>query len=198
MGDEDDGRARLGQLAHDGHELVGLLRGEDGRGLVEDQHLRLAGQGLDDLDALLGADGQVLDQRIGIQVESEARRHLLHGLARFRRVDEAGPAHRLESEGDGFGDREDGDEHEVLVDHADPRGHRVPRPVEAHGLAVDEDLALVGLVEAVQDVHESRLARAVLAEERVDVAFFNSEVDVVVRDEGAEPFGDPLEFQFHA
>ena len=38
---------------------------------------------------------------------------------------------------------------------------------------VDEDLSGVGLVEAVEDVHERGLARAVLAQEGVDLAGFD-------------------------
>ena len=35
-------------------------------GLVEDQHLGVAGERLDDLDALLHADGEVLDDGVGL------------------------------------------------------------------------------------------------------------------------------------
>ena len=52
-------------------------------------------------------------------------------------------------------------QHEVLVDHADPGADRVARIVEGDGLVVDQDLALIGLVEAVQDVHERGLERPV-------------------------------------
>ena len=53
----------------------------------------------------------------------------------------------------------------------------------ATGLPVDADLALVGLVEAVEDVHQRRLAGAVLAEQRVHLAAPEVEVDAVVRDD---------------
>ena len=49
--------------AHDGEQLVGLLRGEHRGRLVEDQQVDVAGERLDDLDPLLGADRQVLHQR---------------------------------------------------------------------------------------------------------------------------------------
>ncbi len=72
VGDEDDARAGVPELLHDDHELVGLLRREHGGRLVEHEHLRVARQGLDDLDALLDADGQVGDERVRIDVEAEA------------------------------------------------------------------------------------------------------------------------------
>ena len=60
----------------------------------------------------------------------------------------------------------------------------IPRLIASRGddiwttLAVDDDLALVGLVEAVEDVHQRRLAGAVLAEQRMHLAAAKIEVDV--------------------
>ena len=71
-------------------------------------------------------------------------------------------------------------EHEVLVDHADPAGDGVGRAVDRDRLAVEQDLALVGDGQPVQDVHEGRLAGAVLAEQGMDLARPEVEVDVVV------------------
>ena len=49
-------------------------------------------------------------------------------------------------------------------------------------LAVDQDLAGVRVDQAVEDVHQGRLAGAVLADQRVDLAGAHVEVDVVVGD----------------
>ena len=68
----------------------------------------------------------------------------------------------------------------------------IPRSIASFGdlsddrLAVQEDLALVGPVEPVEDVHQRRLAGAVLAEQRVHLAAPQVEVDVVVRDDRPE------------
>ena len=53
-----------------------------------------------------------------------------------------------------------------------------------HRLAVEPDLALVGLVQPVEDVHQGRLAGAVLPEQGVDLSTPQLEVDRVVRDQG--------------
>ena len=66
VGDEDDRRALLLELAHDAHELVDLLRGQHRRRFVENQHLRVVGERLEDLDPLLDADGEILDEGIGV------------------------------------------------------------------------------------------------------------------------------------
>ena len=89
---------------------------------------------------------------------------------------------RLDREHDVLGDRHDRDEHEVLVHHPDPARDRLLRRRHPDGLALDQDLALVGVVEAVEDVHERRLPGAVLAEQRMHLAAAEVEVDVVVRE----------------
>ena len=77
---------------------------------------------------------------------------------------------RFEAENDVLCHREDGYEHEVLVDHADAPPDGFPGVGEAYRLAVDADLAGVGMQQAEQDVHERRLAGAVLPEKAVDLA----------------------------
>ncbi len=53
----------------------------------------------------------------------------------------------------------------------------------------------IRVVEAVEDVHERRLSGAVLAEERVDLATTEVEVDVVVREHPGELLRDPAELE---
>ena len=64
-------RPSVGQPAEDGEDLLGLLRGQDRRGLVEDEDPGIAIEGLEDLDALLPADGQVADLGLGVDLEAE-------------------------------------------------------------------------------------------------------------------------------
>ena len=103
----------------------------------------------------------------------------------------------LVAEHDVLGDGEHRDEHEVLVHHADAGGHRVAGPLNGTGHVVDQDLALVGLVEAVEHVHQRRLARAVLAQQRMDLARLDDQIDGVVGHERAEPLRDAAQLQFH-
>ena len=80
----------------------------------------------------------------GFDVESEPRRDLAHAPARGIQIEEAPGARRLVAEHHVLGDGEDGDEHEVLVDHADAGAHRVAGTVEVLHLVVEQDHALVG------------------------------------------------------
>ena len=66
---------------------------------------------------------------------------------------------------------------EVLMHHADARGQRVGRAADRHRTALDPDLAGIGTVDAEQDVHQRRLAGAVLAEQPQNLAMTYDEVD---------------------
>ena len=83
----------------------------------------------------------------------------------------------------------------MLVDHPHPGVDRGARRAELDWTPVDHDLALVGVVEPVQDVHQRRLAGAVLPEERVDLARAEIEADVVVCDDAGEALRDPAHLE---
>ena len=66
VGDEENALALLGKLLHGGHQLINLLGGEDGGGLVKDQNLVVAVEHLEDLHPLLHAHGDVFHP--GVQI----------------------------------------------------------------------------------------------------------------------------------
>ena len=171
-------------------ELVDLAGREHRGGLVEDQDRRVPEQRLDQLDPLLLADRQVLHPGVGVdghpEVGAEGRDALRAGVEV-----EQGTAAQLVAQHHVLGDRERLHQLEVLVDHADAVGDGVGRAPEAHGLALDDELAGVGLVEPEDHVHERRLAGAVLAQQAVDLAAAELEVDGVVGQDAREPLGDP-------
>ena len=125
MGDEDDGLALLAQDAEHAEEVVGLGRGQHAGRLVEDEHVGAAVERLEDFDALLGADRDVLDDRIGIDVEVVLAWRGVRARSRARV--EAGAEQRavLGAENDVLEDGEIVDQHEVLVDHADAERERM-------------------------------------------------------------------------
>jgi hypothetical protein len=69
VGDQHHGFAFGLELLEDAEQVIGLLRGQHAGGLVEDQDLGAAEERLEDLDALLDADGQFLDDGVGIDLE---------------------------------------------------------------------------------------------------------------------------------
>src|SRR5215211_3636206 len=89
----------------------------------------------------------------------------------------------------------DRDEHEVLVDHADSVADRFLGRAEADRLALEQHLAVVRAVQAVDDVHQGRLARPVLAEQSVHLARNEVEAHVVVRQDAGELLRDPAQLE---
>ena len=83
-----------------------------------------------------------------------------------------------------------GHEHEVLVHHANPGVDRLTSRPAGDVAAVERDRAGVRVVQAGQDPHERRLAGAVLADQRVNLAALHLEVRVAVRFDAAEAFSD--------
>ena len=74
--DEDHGLAARREAADHLEQLLRLLRGEHGGRLVEDEDVRVAIERLQDLDALLLPDGDVLDPRRRVDRQPEAIRDL--------------------------------------------------------------------------------------------------------------------------
>ena len=72
MADEHDRGTILFEAVEHAHELPDLLRGQDGRRLVEHEDPRVPVQRLENLDPLLGTDGDVLDRGVGIDCQSVA------------------------------------------------------------------------------------------------------------------------------
>ena len=189
VGDDDDALAVLDEVVHDVDELDDLLRRERGGRLVEDQDVGAAVERLEDLDALLHADGDVLDLRVRVDGQAVALGDLHDVFARRGHV-ELHALGRLGAEDDVFRDREGLNEHEVLVHHADAGRDRVARVVHFDLLAVDQNVAGGGLKQTVKLVHQRRFARAVFAEDRVDLAFVDREIDAVIGREIAEFLDD--------
>ena len=86
----------------------------------------------------------------------------------------------------------------MLVNHTNAGCNSVTGPVEVNRLSIDEDFSFIGLVKAVEHVHQRRFTRSIFAKKCVNVAFFNCQVDVIICDQRTETFGDPLQFQFHS
>jgi len=192
--DEDDRRPAGLQLAQVAEQLLDLLGDQDRGRLVEDEDPGAAEEHLDDLDALLLADLQRLDQVVGVDGQSIRIADLAQVPLGGVEVEDPAALGGLGPEDHVLEHRHLVGQHEVLVHHADARGDRIGRRGELDLLAVDLHDALVGRLHAVEDLHERRLAGAVLAADRVDLARFDGEVDVVVGDHAGEAFRDADQF----
>ncbi len=105
------------------------------------------------------------------------------------RADERGAG---QAEGHVLGHGVGVDQFEVLVDHADAVGDGVPGAPYADPFSSQVDGAGVGLVQAVEGVHEGGFAGAVFPEQGVDLSRPDLEGDVVVGPHAGEGFHDVL------
>ena len=194
VADEDDRLAVRLQAPNDLEQLVRLL-GRQYRGrLVEDQDVGTAIERLQDLDPLFLAHRDVADERARINGQREALGELANALLGRALVQQQIVAW-LDPEHDVLGDGHHRDQHEVLVDHPDPGSDRVSCRRELDPLAVQEELSGIGPVQAVEDVHQGRLAGAVLTEQRVHLTAAHIQIDVVVGHGARELLPDPAHLE---
>ena len=194
MGDEDDALAVVLELANDAEELLDLLRGEHGGWLVEDEDLGVPEQHLDDLDPLLDADRELLDDGVRIDLEVVLGGDVPHVLAGLADVEDAARPSVGSTPSTTFSATvKTGTSMKCWWTMPMPAAMASPGPVKCYDLAVDEDLAFGGRVEAVDDVHEGGLACTVLTEQAEDLTGPNGEVDVVVGEHTGESLGDSSE-----
>src|SRR5919109_35778 len=73
------------------------------------------------------------------------------------------------------------EQREVLEHHADAEATRVVRILDVDRLALPTDLALIGLQDAVDDLDEGALAGTVLAQQGMDLAGQDGQVDAIIR-----------------
>ena len=82
---------------------------------------------------------------------------------------------------------------EVLVHGLDPQPRRVARGADVDRVTLPQELAVVGLVDAGNALGQHRLAGAVVAAQRGDLAGREVEVDVVQGLDGAEVLVEVLD-----
>ena len=190
VADVEDAAALVGQAAQRLEELLDRLRRQHRRGLVHDEEARVLQQAAHDLDALPLADRHRVHVAGGVERKSVLRRHVADAR---RKV--VARAIALQRERDVVGDRQRLEQREVLEDHADAEPARARRIGDDDGLAFPRDRPGVGLDRAVDDLHQRRLAGAVLAQHRVDLAGQNREVDAGVGDDARVDLRDAGELE---
>ena len=195
VADEQHSVPLRAQAANGGEEQLRLVARQRGGRLVEDQHRRRVGrqhrQSAGNRDDRPIALAQLADRAVDVVVDVEGRERLARAGAL------AAPAQSPQSHAvltapaddrEVVDDRQRVDQPEVLVDEAD-RG-ALDRVVMAGGrdrLTADLQLgAVVGDVVAGEDLDQRRLPRPVLAEQHVDLARSDRQVDVPQRAGDAE------------
>src|SRR6266545_1750625 len=173
----------------DERALLGPHRGER---LVQQQDLGIrvdrAGHG----DGLPLAAGQLGHLRVdGLDPYAHVV-EVLPGALAHDAVVEQRPAHDLAVEEHVVVDGQLVDQREVLVDRVDAEGPGVVHGLEGHLLAVDEEPPRIRLLEPAEDLHQRRLAGAVVADEAEHFALSQVNRHVAERLDRTEALGDVL------
>ena len=188
--DEDDGGTFGDEPLQGDEQFDHFLRDEHGRGFVEDENLGAAIQHLQDLDALSLSDTEAGNGCVEVELHPESRHELADSRMGAGEIDSPARCHRFVAENDVLGDGEVVGQHEVLVNHSDAGRDGVGGGAKRASGSVDGDGSLVGLVHAVQRLHQRGLAGTVLADDRVNGARTNREVHIMVGDDAGEGLGD--------
>lgn len=156
-------------------KLVGLLAGEVGGWLIEDQELGAAHGGARGGNQLLLANGKVTERDMRRQVEAEIVDDLLcfpdHGP--LLQDAEAGTLLAKEHVGR---DRQVAAEHDLLVHGVDAQRHRLMRRGQRRRLAFPDEVTGGTRHDAGQQLDECRFAGAVFADDGVDFTCLEGEI----------------------
>ena len=74
--------------------------------------------------------------------------------------------------------------------HADSEFICIVGRIDGNFLSVDENLSLIGIIDAGEHVHQGRLAASVFAEQCKNLTAVDIKRAVIVRDDGTKCFGD--------
>ncbi len=147
-------------------------------------------QAADDLDTLALAGGQRVDGTMRVERESVPGRDFADARG------QAGTgAIRLERQRDVLADGQRLEQREVLEHHADAKAPCGGGAGDGDFAAFPEDRSVIRLDDAVDDLHQRRLAGAVLAQHRVNFPGQHGKVDVFVGDDRRISLGDAGEPQ---
>lgn len=181
------------QALDDLKQLVDLALGQGGRRFVQHQDLGVEADGLGDLHHLLLGHAQLAHHRVGVQVNAKVVQNLF-GFAVHHRVVDKDAALVRPPDKDVVGHAQMAAHVELLHDDGDAELMRFGDRIDVDFFALDEDLALVGVVYAGQDLHQRRFAGAVLPHKAQDLTFVDIQVHMVQRLDAGEAFADA----FHA
>ena len=189
VADKNNRQALRHHLRQHREQRLAFLRREHGGGFVQNQNARAPVQRLQYLDPLALAHREAAHQRVGVHAQAKALRHLGQLGARGRAACQGQPQrlgahHHVVEHAQVVG------QGEVLVHHANARVQRGLGVARRQRLAKHGDAAGVCGVVAKQDGHQRRFARAVLAQQRQNLARLQVQRDGVIGHQRAKTFAD--------
>ncbi len=160
--DEDQRMAFLHHAPQRCKQIIDFLRGKDCGWLIEDDQPCAAVQRFHDLHPLLFANGKLPYVGARIHLEAVCARQFPDAARHFIEIQQR-LTRRTQPKSYILGDGQGGHQHKMLMDHADPDADGIGRGMERLCLAVNENFAFIGLIEAIQLPHQRALAGAVFS-----------------------------------
>ncbi len=190
---EDSDTPRL-EAADHVEERLGLDRRQGGGRLVEDHDAMLDLERAGDLHELTLRDRQPRNGPPRIDLGAQ-RPHGVGSASLHGPIVHHEPSPDLTPHEDVARNREVRRQEDLLVDQHDAASLGLLRPGETDGLARHRHRAAGGYEIAGQELHQGRLAGAVLTDDRMHLARHERERDVAQHLDGPEPLREPTRFQ---
>ena len=105
-------------------------------------------------------------------------RESLHLFYRLLKI-EPQSLFRFHSDNDVFCYSQHGNQHKMLVNHADPQFNRFPGIINLNLLVFVIQAPLIGPVHSVQDLHKCCFSRSILTKQCVDLAFLQFKIHIL-------------------
>ena len=191
VADIDDRKAASLQTPDLREQHLAFGRRKRGRRFVEDDEARFAPDGSCDFEQAAGRRGSgprtsVAGSRSSPTVASRSLRAPDQGIApKDRPVRSEPPKKQI------FRNRQIVDQGAVLVNDRDAMPLGVDGRVQAHGMPVEEYLAVVGRVDPADDLDQRRLAGSVLPEQGMNLAREERDRDIPGGCDARKSLGDP-------
>ena len=176
--------------------MIDFVGRQHRRRLVHDDDPGIQRQRFGNFHHLLLRYAQALDDGFGSDLNVECGQDLARLLHQFLTVDDAEPAieQRLAPQEDVLRDAHLGHEIEFLVDGADPQLLRIVRTADMHRLALEQNLARIGRINAGKDFDEGGLARPIFAQQHMHLGGPRIEVHALEREHAWKMLDDPAHF----
>ena len=206
MLDDEDGDPVLADRFQELAQVLLLGGVHAGGGLVQREEARLGGERARDLEAALVAVGEVLGELIAARADAHVFEKLVGAFfdgaflgARARpaqdRAEHARARAHVAPDHHVLERREIVEEPDVLEGARDPHACDAIRRRVLQLRTLEAETALLLAIDAGEDVEEGGLARAVGADEPVDLALADRERNLGERGEAAEALGDALDLE---
>src|SRR5262245_47919645 len=178
MADEDDRHVAVAQLPHGLEQVVDLVRRQRRGRLVHDEQPRTRRERLCDLEDLPVGDSQPAHRDTRIEVDAELAEQAGCFGSHPPPVHSADSPKWLPAREDVLGCRQIREDGRLLIHRDDAEPMCCLRVSDSLSDPADRNLAIVGLDDSCEQLHDRRLAGAVLADERMDGAALDHETHV--------------------